>query len=596
MTTLAPSVRRTRFRPALPLLLTATGILYLWGLGASGWANAYYSAAAQAGAASWKALLFGATDAAGGITIDKTPASVWVMGLSARIFGVNSWAILVPQALMGVATVWLLYATVKRVAGEVAGLLAGVVLALTPVAVLMFRFNNPDALLVLLLTAGAYGTVRAIDDGKMRWLVLAGACVGFGFLTKMLQAFLVLPGFGLAYLVGAKQKRILGLATALGSMIVAGGWWVLLVYLWPAASRPYIGGSQNDSVLELTFGYNGFGRLTGDETGSVGAGGNWGSTGWGRLLSGEMAGGIAWLLPAAVVILIGGLWATWRKGAAFHSLILWGGWFVVTAGVFSYMNGIIHPYYTVALAPALAGIIGIGAVELWRKGFVGVAVLSGAVALTALETYVLLDNLVLLIIGLVAAGALLLVERNVAVAALAVVVALAGPTVYSLETAAATHTGAIPAAGPASAGFGGGGGGPTGGGGGFGGGGGMGGGMSGLLDAPSVGDELAALLKANSADYKWVAATVGSNNAAGYQLASGSPVLAIGGFNGTDPYPTLAQFQEMVQNGQIHYFVGDGGMSSTSTGGSDAGAQIAEWVAENYTAQTVSGVTVYDLS
>lgn len=592
MTTLAPAVRRTRFRPALPLLLTATGILYLWGLGASGWANAYYSAAAQAGAASCKALLFGATDAAGGITIDKTPASVWVMGLSARIFGVNSWAILVPQALMGVATVWLLYAAVKRVAGEWAGLLAGVVMALTPVAVLIFRFNNPDALLVLLLTAGAYATVRAIDDGKMRWLALAGACVGFGFLTKMGQAFLVLPAFGLAYLIGAKRKRILGLAMAFGSMVVAGGWWVLLVYLWPAASRPYIGGSQTDSVLELTFGYNGFGRLTGDETGSVGAGGNWGSTGWGRLLSGEMAGGIAWLLPAAVVILVGALWATWRnKGPAFHSLVLWGTWLIVTAGVFSYMNGIIHPYYTVALAPALAAVVGIGAVELWRKGFVGVAVLSGAVALAALQTYVLLDNVVLLIFGLVAAGLLLLIERNVAVAALAVVVALAGPAVYSVQTAAATHTGAIPAAGPASSGFGGGGG-PGGGGGGFGGGGGMGG----LLDAPSVGDELAALLRENSADYKWTAATVGSNNAAGYQLASGAPVLAVGGFNGTDPYPTLTQFQEMVRNGQVHYFIGDGGMSSTNSGGSDAGAQIAAWVEANYTAQTVSGVTVYDLA
>jgi 4-amino-4-deoxy-L-arabinose transferase-like glycosyltransferase len=588
MTTIAPPVRRTRVRPWLPLLLTATGVLYLWGLGASGWANAYYSAAAQAGAASWKALLFGATDAAGGITVDKTPASVWVMGLSARIFGVHSWAILVPQALMGVGTVWLLYAAVKRVTGEWAGLLAGAVMALTPVAVLMFRFNNPDALLALLLTAGAYATVRGIDDGRMRWLVLAGACVGFGFLTKMLQAFLVLPGFGLAYLVGAKQKRVLGLATALGSMIVAGGWWVLLVSLWPAGSRPYIGGSQENSVLELTFGYNGFGRLTGDETGSVGggAGGAWGSTGWGRLLSGEMAGGIAWLLPAAVVLLAGGLWATWRRGAAFHSLVLWGGWLLVTAAVFSYMNGIIHSYYTVALAPALAAVVGIGAVVLWRRGFVGVAVIAGAVALVALETFLLLDNVVLLLIGLVAAGLLLVVEGSHAVAALAVVVALAGPAVYSVETAAATHTGAIPSAGPANQGFAAG---PAGGGG-F-----RGGGMGGLLDAPAVGAELSALLR-NSDGYTWAAATVGSNNAAGYQLAADRPVLAVGGFNGTDPYPTLSQFQALVRSGQIHYFVGDGAMSGTSTGGSDAGARIAEWVAENYTARTVSGVSVYDLS
>lgn len=577
MTTLAPPLRRTAFRPALPVLLTATGVLYLWGLGASGWANAYYSAAAQAGAASWHALLFGATDAAGGITVDKTPASVWVMGLSARVFGVNAWSILVPQALMGVATVWLLYAAVKRVAGEQAALLAGVVLALTPVAVLMFRFNNPDALLVLLLTAGAYATVRAIDDtddGRMRWLVLAGACVGFGFLTKMMQAFLVLPAFGLAWLACAQRKRVLGLAVAVGAIVVSAGWWVLLVSLWPAGDRPYIGGSQHDSVLELTFGYNGFGRLTGDEVGSVGGGGSGGV--WGRLFGAEMAGGIAWLLPAAVVLLAGGLWATWRRGPMWTSLLLWGGWLVVTAVVFSFMDGIIHAYYTVALAPALAAVLGIGAVALWRKGFVGVAVLSGAVALTAMETYLLLGSLVLLVLGFVAAALFLVVERNLPVAALAVVVALAGPAAYSLQTAAATHSGALPSAGPSAGNMG------------------FGGGRGGLLDAPTPGADLVALLREGG--HTWTAATVGSNNAAGYQLASGKPVLAVGGFNGTDPAPTLAEFRELVRNGQIHYFIGDGAMSSTATGGSDAGRQIAEWVAGNYDAQQVSGVTIYDLS
>ncbi len=575
MTTLAPPLRPA-VRFALPALLGATGLLYLWGLGASGWANAYYSAAAQAGAASWQALLFGATDAAGGITIDKTPASVWVMGLSARLFGVSSWSILVPQALMGVATVWLLYAAVRRVAGRAAGLLAGVVLALTPVAVLMFRFNNPDALLVLLLTAGAYAMVRAIESGRTRWLVLAGACVGFGFLTKMLQAFLVLPAFAGAYVAGAREHRIRGLLTALGALVVSGGWWVLLVSLWPAASRPYVGGSQTNSVLELTLGYNGFGRLTGDEVGSVGGSGR-GSAGWGRLFGTEMADGIAWLLPAAVVLLVAGLWLTRRSEPAWTSLLLWGGWLVVTAVVFSYMNGIIHAYYTVALAPAVAAVLGIGAVALWRQGFVGAAVLSGAVGLTAVQTYLLLDSVVLLVIGLLAAALLLVTELRLVVAAFAVVVALSGPAAYSFATAATPHTGALPAAGPAA---------------------GPGGGMSGvggLLDAPTVGAELVALLK-DSGVHTWAAATVGSNNAAGYQLAAGKPVLAVGGFNGTDPAPTLAQFQSYVHNGQIRYFLGDGGMSGTETGGSDAARQIADWVAENYRSEQVTGVTVYDLS
>ena len=374
------------------------------------------------------------------ITVDKTPASVWVMGLSARLFGVNSWSILVPQALMGVATVWLLYAAVRRVAGRAAGLLAGVVLALTPVAVLMFRFNNPDALLVLLLTAGAYAMVRAIESGRTRWLVLAGACVGFGFLTKMLQAFLVLPAFARrlrwsararapdlrpAHGVGraGRLRRLVGAA----GVAVAGG------------DRPYIGGSQNNSVLELTLGYNGFGRLTGDEVGSVGGGGR-GSAGWGRLFGAEMAGGIAWLLPAAVVLLVAGLWLTRRSEPAWTSLLLWGGWLVVTAVVFSYMNGIIHAYYTVALAPAVAAVLGIGAVALWRQGFVGAAVLSGAVALTAVQTYLLLDSVVLLVIGLLAAALLLVTELRLVVAAFAVVVALSGPAAYSLQTAAATHS------------------------------------------------------------------------------------------------------------------------------------------------------------
>jgi 4-amino-4-deoxy-L-arabinose transferase-like glycosyltransferase len=592
MTTLAPPLRRTAFRPALPVLLCATGVLYLWGLGASGWANAYYSAAAQAGAASWQALLFGATDAAGGITIDKTPASVWVMGLSARLFGVNAWSILVPQALMGVATVWLLYAAVRRVAGQAAALLAGIVLALTPVAVLMFRFNNPDALLVLLLTAGAYAVVRAIESGQTRWLVLAGACVGFGFLTKMLQAFLVLPAFGAAYLAGARvpwRRRFLDLAAGVGAMVVAGGWWVALVSLWPASSRPYIGGSQNNSVLELTVGYNGFGRLTGDEVGSVGGGGR-GAGGWARLFGAEMAGGVAWLLPAAVVLLVAGLILTKPRSPMWTSLLLWGGWLAVTALVFSYMNGIIHAYYTVALAPALAAVIGIGATALWQRGFVGAAILSGAMALTALQTYLLLNSLVLLAIGVLAA-LLLLMELRTAAAAFAVVVALAGPATYSFATAATPHTGALPAAGPNSGvTFGGGPGGSQGGGPG----GGPGGGMGGLLDAPTVGDSLAALLR--EGDQRWAAATVGSNNAAGYQLASDQPVLAVGGFNGTDPSPTLAQFQTYVRNGQIHYFLGDAGMSSTDTGGSDAARQIAEWVAENYQATQVDGVAVYDLS
>jgi 4-amino-4-deoxy-L-arabinose transferase-like glycosyltransferase len=611
--TLAPA--RVRTIP-LAALLAGTALLYLWGLGASGWANAYYSAAAQAGSMDWQAWIFGSTDPANAITIDKTPASVWVMGLSARLFGVNAWSILVPQALMGVASVWLLYAAVRRVAGRPAGLLAGAVLALTPVAVLMFRFNNPDSLLVLLLVAAAYAVTRATETASWRWLLLAGACVGFGFLTKMLQAFLVLPAFGAAYLVAAPTtpgRRVAHLAAATGAMIVASGWWILLVELWPG-SRPFIGGSQTNNVLELAFGYNGLGRLTGNEVGSVGGGGGggWGQSSWARLLGSEMGSQIAWLLPAAVVLLAAGLWLTRRAprtDQARAALLLWGGWLVVTALVFSYMNGIIHAYYTVVLAPAIGALVAIGATLLWRRRSdpLAGAVLAGVVGLTAIEAYVLLGTTtwtalrVVVLVGGLAAAALLLLASDLptrarqGVAVLAVGAALAGPAAYSVATAATAHTGAIPSAGPASTGGPGGAGGPGGGnpvrmlGGG------KGGGMAGLLDTTTPGDQLVALLE-DSAGYRWAAATVGSNNAAGYQLASDVAVMAIGGFNGTDPSPTLAQFQAYVHSGAIHYFLGDGGTSSSATGGSDAGQRIADWVATNYTPTTVDGVTVYDLA
>jgi 4-amino-4-deoxy-L-arabinose transferase-like glycosyltransferase len=604
-------------RAALLALLAATAVLYLWGLGASGWANQFYSAATQAASHSWKAWFFGSSDAANAITVDKTPAALWVTGLSARIFGVNAWSILVPQALMGVGSVGLLYAAVRRVSGPAAGLIAGGVLALTPAAALMFRFNNPDALLVLLLIAGAYCMTRAIEKAGPGWLALAGVAVGFGFLAKMLQAFLVLPAFALAYLIAAPVslgKRLLHLLGALAAVIVSAGWYLAVVALWPTADRPYIGGSQHNSLWELIFGYNGFGRITGNEVGSVGGapGGGWGTTGWSRLFGTDMAGGIAWLIPAAMLALIAGLWFTRRAPRTDHSraaLVLWGGWFVVTALVFSYMSGIIHPYYTIALAPAIAALFGMGAAQLWRRrdDVVSAAILSSGVALTAITAYLLLSRdlnwlpwlaTTLLVVGLAAAGLVLfaghlpaVARRGVAV--LALVVALGGSGAYTVTTAATTHSGAIPSAGPSTAGFGGAGsrgmGGAPGGGG--------RGGFGGLLGTSTPGAQLTSLLAQAGTKFTWTAATVGSNSAAGYQLATGLPVMAVGGFNGTDPYPTLQQFQQYVHSGQIHYFLGTGLQTArNSSSGSDVGQQIVAWVEQNYTATTVDGTTVYDLT
>jgi 4-amino-4-deoxy-L-arabinose transferase-like glycosyltransferase len=636
----------TWVRPCLLLLLVGTAVLYLWGLGASGWANTYYSAAVQAGTKSWKAFFFGSFDSANFVTVDKAPASLWVMELSARLFGVSSWSILVPQALEGVATVGVLYLAVRRWFSAGSALLAGAVLALTPVAALMFRFNNPDSLLVLLLVVGAYAMIRALERGSTWWLVFAFSTVGFGFLAKMLQTLLVVPAFGLVYLIAAPvsvRRRVVQLTLACAAMVASAAWWIAIVELWPAASRPYIGGSQNNSVLNLIFGYNGFGRLTGNESGSVGGGGagqggRWGPTGLTRMFGSEFGTQISWLLPAALILLIAGLaWRgrrprTDRVRAAF---ILWGGWLIVTGVVFSLGQGIIHPYYSVALAPAIAALVGMGAGMLWKRrhDVKARAVLAGVVVATSIWTFDLLGRTPqwnpwlrtpLLLLGFLLAGALLaahLLHRRalVVLALAAIAIALAAPAGYALSTAGTAHTGAIPSAGPASAGgFGFPGGGPSR----FGGvangappnlggapngaatnggfpGGGARGGAGGLLNGSTPSTALTKLLGADHGSYTWVAATIGANEAAGYQLATGDPVMAIGGFNGTDPTPTLAQFQEYVREGKVHYFIGRGGFGGGGFGGggtTGTSSAITAWVSANFTSQTVGGVTVYDLT
>ncbi|MFE1790785.1 ArnT family glycosyltransferase [Streptomyces sp. NPDC059525] len=707
-------------RPAYAGLLLATAVLLLWNLGSSGYANSFYSAAVQAGSESWKAFFFGSSDAGNSITVDKPPAALWPMMLSVRAFGLGSWQILVPQALMGVATTAVLYAAVRRQFGPAAALLSGAAFALTPVAALMFRFNNPDALLTLLLTVTVYCVLRALDGARTGWLVGAGVAIGLGFLTKTLQAFVILPPLALLYAVCAptRLRRRLGqLLLAGAAMVVSGGWWVALVELWPASSRPYIGGSQHNSFLELTFGYNGLGRLNGNETGSVGGGrtrgaagafgayglpeggpgpraGGWGETGVGRLFSGTVGGQISWLLPAALVLLVAGLVVTWRAGRAADSLqsmaraafLAWGGCLLITAVVFSWMQGIFHEYYTVALAPFVAALVGMGVAVLWeeRGGRAAVVTLSGTLALTAVWSYVLLGRSsgylpwlrwAVLVAGLLAAAGLPFagrLERRVllGVAALGLGAALAGPFAYCLTTIGTGHTGSIVTAGPAVAGGRGGpmgfgpggerfrgglpglpggpGGGPGGGtpqgqggqggmpqgfpqgagpgspgqaggagaaagrsgtgGGGRAGGPGMRGGAGGLLDGARVSAGARAALRADAGRYTWAAAAVGSQNAASYQLASGRPVMPLGGFNGSDPSPTPEQFKAYVKAGKIHYFIAQGGLEGAGelrTGGraggqggpgGSASTAIDSWVRANFKAVTIGGTTFYDLT
>jgi len=635
-------------RPALLGLLLLTAALYLVNLAASGWANSFYSAAAQAGSVDWTAFFYGSSDAANSITVDKPPASLWLMALSVRLFGLSSFSILLPQALMGVATVGTLYATVRRRFPAQTALLAGAILAITPVAALMFRFNNPDALLVLLTTLALYFTLRGVETGKLKWVLWAGVMVGFAFLTKQLQGFLVLPVLGLVYLWAAPlalRTRLWHALAALGAVVVSAGWWVAAVQLVPATMRPYIGGSQTNSFLELTFGYNGFGRLTGQETGSVTGGGRqmWGDTGLLRLFSGDIAGQVSWLLPAAIVSMVVALVLMRRlprTSATRALLLLLGGTMLVTALAFSFMAGIFHAYYTVALAPMLAGTVAIGAGMLWsrRSRLWSRITMAALVIATALLAWSLLElavgwlpwlKFVILAFGVVAA-VLLLVTRGgrrvpIAAAAVALVAVLLGPLAYTLQTVSTGHTGSIVSAGPAVSGSGAAGGRPTGSPGAPGkpssqggaqpltGGPGLppgtpptpaGGTNSlagpfaagGLLDAGAVSPAEAKLLAGNASSYRWIAAAVGSQEAAGYQLATGFPVMPIGGFNGSDPSPTLAQFQALVAQHRIHWFISAGASGGKPNGGSRDSTAITAWVVATFTATTEGNSTIYDLT
>jgi 4-amino-4-deoxy-L-arabinose transferase-like glycosyltransferase len=698
-------------RPALLGLLAVTALLYLWDLSRNGYANDFYAAAVQAGTRSWKAFFFGSFDSSSFITVDKTPASLWVDELSGRLFGFSSWSLLAPQAVEGVLSVLLLFAAVRRWFGPQAGLIAGAVLALTPAAALIFRFNNPDALLVLLMTAAGYCVQRAIERDRTRWLVFAGLLLGFAFLTKMMQAFLVLPGFGVAYLWAGParlRRRLWQLLAGLGGVIVGAGWWIAVAELTPAADRPYFGGSTNNNILELALGYNGLGRLDGSETGSIGGGGGGGGSAFGgatgvfRLFQSQFGGQVSWLIPAALLSLAALVWVSRRAPRTSRTrafALLWGGWLLVTGLVFSFMQGIIHPYYMVALAPAIGALVGVGAIALLRSDtpVAGRAVAAAGILGTGVWAYVLLDRTptwlpwlrwTVLLAGLLGAAAVFVAPALTGGAwgrgrgarpaamlayaplALALVAGLGGPLAYSLDTANTTHTGSLPTAGPTVAGAFGGPGGGAGGGPGAGartgtggpcggtgtgtgtgtgngtgsaaggatgangaaaggtggfpggtgtgtggtgtgtatggrtgaptagtrsdGGSGAGGGMGGLSGSTQVSSALIKLLEQDASQYKWIAATEGSQSAAPIELATGGDaVVSIGGFNGTDPAPTLAQFEAMVAKHEIHYYVGQ---SNNSFGGGSGSSAITSWVAAHFKSETVGGVTVYNLT
>jgi 4-amino-4-deoxy-L-arabinose transferase-like glycosyltransferase len=600
----------TRDRVGLGLLLAATAVLYLWNVTINGMANPFYAASAQAGSSDWKALLFGSLDANNFITVDKPPLSQWVMGLSGQMFGFSSASMLVPQALMAVAAVALLAGAVRRISGPGAGLLAGTALALTPVAVLMFRFNDPDAAMVLLMTAAAYCTVRALERGSARWLAGAGVALGFAFLAKMLEGTMVLPAIGAAYLVAAPVRlrlRVLHLSGAAVAFVVSAGWFVALTMLWPAASRPYLAGSTDNNFMNLVLGYNGLARVlgrghfafdlpSGAPIGMATLGGFGGrSQGLTRLLFGEFGFEIGWLVPAALLATVLTVVARGRlprTDLVRAGAVLFGGWFLVDGLILSFMHGTIHPYYSLSIAPPVAAVFAIGVQQMWaRRATLWCRIALVATLLAAgVWGWWLLDGsavsspmlrwAILLATGPASAALLwrwASHRRYVAPALLSVALigTLGGPTAYAVATVDAPHQGIGPAVGPPGRGYAGG---------------------------RTVGNpRLYALLEAT--DTPWSAAIDRSSSAAGLELATDTAVMAIGGFSGTDPTPTLEQFKDDVARHQVSYYLAPRGSSHGAVAEDEDGekssarphSDILLWVSGHFHSTTIGGVTAYDL-
>jgi 4-amino-4-deoxy-L-arabinose transferase-like glycosyltransferase len=589
-------------RVALGGLVLLAAALYLPGLTISGFGNTYYAAAAQAGSQSWPAMFFGSVDASGFITLDKPPLATWLMSLSIRALGLGSWAVLLPQAILGVGTVAVLFLAVRRSFGLLAATVAGLAMALTPVAVLIFRFDNPDALLTFLLVSAAWALGRGVEAGRLRWALGAAALIGTAFLTKYLQAYLVLPAFGLAWLISAPgdlPRRIRGLVAAGVVVLVSSAWWVAIVALIPASARPYIGGTTSNSVLELIFGYDGLGRLFAGGTGSVlgssvdgvasgqvqSAGASFaGAPGPFRLFDSRFAGQVAWLLPASFLALGVGVidhGRDPRTSPRVAGYVLWGGWLVTHAFVLSLMTGLLHAYYSVAMAPAIAALTGALVAEGWsRRGAVhGRAILAAGTILTGITAAGILAGTPRFLPGLdvavavlaVAAGLALLLPsvlpsvtkgRDVArpwplrvAAGAAVVAVLAGPAAYSAATIARAHSDGDAAAGP------------------------RGDGTPGIPGGGTPNVALIRYLTEHRGPARWIVAVRDGANSAAIQLAAREPVMTIGGFTGGDPAPTLAQLQADVGSGQLRYVlepdspptrIGDwvrGSCSSTGMGG-----------------------------
>jgi 4-amino-4-deoxy-L-arabinose transferase-like glycosyltransferase len=643
-------------------------ILYGFRLDQNGYGNPYYAAAVKSMLASWHNFFFVSFDPGGFVSVDKPPLGLWVQVASAKVFGFQGWSLLLPQAVAGVLAIAVLYHLVRRGFGPLAGLLAALALALTPITAATSRNNTSDEVLVLVLLLAAWAVLVAVETGRLRWLALGAALVGVGFNVKMLEAFLPLPAFYVAYLVGAPRPwrtRLAHLSVATLVLLGVSLPWAVAVDLTPTDQRPYVGSSADNTVRNLILGYNGLTRVlgmfapglapgavpppglpmgAGPPPSGPGASGENGAPGPLRLLDQQLAGQISWLLPLALfglIAAVGRQGRRWPLDPRQQALVLWGIW-LLTEMVFFSVAGMIHRYYLVMLAPPIAALVGIGALALWehyrRPGLLGWLLPLALVTTAALQLAILADEpdwsrrLTLPLSGLSVLATSILVAarlrgrmRHTAAPALAVglggLVLLVAPAIWAAYPLADTGgmRNMLPFAGPASLGgpgpFGGpvppgapppdgpppiaGGsappgspppaGGPSSGG--------LppdgpvppfmgpppAGGPPPGMDAATADPRLLSYLAANRADARFLVAVPSAMQAAPIILATGEPVMALGGFAGGDRILTTDALATRVGAGDVRFFLlpAPGSIPAGVPGPGGFGqADVSRWVAD----------------
>ncbi|EAC8432915.1 glycosyltransferase family 39 protein [Listeria monocytogenes] len=608
--------------------------------------NPYYTAAVTSMVQNFHNFFYGAFDPAGFITVDKPPVALWLQAISALIFGVHGWSVILPQALAGVGSVILLYVLVKPRFGAWAARITALIMALTPIAVAVTRTNNMDAILVFVLLLATFFLFKAVHHAKIGWLLLSFALIGVGFNVKMLQAFMVVPAFLLFYFIATKlswRKKLVQLVIALVLMLAVSVSWAVIVDQTAASERPYIGSSQTNSVLELAFGYNGMERLLGQETGTGSSGnmemgtppstnssdsssttppsppsgsvqdganggtppqgnngtpptggpgnaakgggngskmtGNTGMFGTGnagplRLFQTALGDQISWFLPLAITGMLAIFLAYRNENKRIYQLtskqkemVFWAAWLIPVAGFFS-IAGFFHHYYLIMLAPPIAVLSGVGIVALfrlyqdkenWQRFLLPVAVaLTGSLQAFFVAAYLPILAVIIGIAALITSITIIVLRPQPStltakITALALAILLIAPTYWSLTPILYGGNSSLPEAGPQLKQSSGG----------------------GFADA-SVDSDLISYLQKNNTGETYLFGTTDATTAGPYIIKTKEAVMALGGFNGTDPTLTVKQLKQMIQAGEIKYFY----LPSNSKA---SDSDVVKWIQENGT-------------